>query len=194
MIPANWLVIVLAERGPYARQFYPEIVRLGWHPFLRINACGKYRPAGASEFRRLATLLRQVGSAWSGRVTCFKLNPRVCTLLTRWEEGHTEAWLIVTDLAAKQADAFCYAMRPWLECSLKDTRPSGWQWQQTHISGSQRAARHWMAIAVATLWVVSVSGEADATLPASSFDELPPSPVACRPTRRGFKPRLLSCF
>ena len=36
-IPADWTVLVLADRGLYARWLFRRIVRLGWHPFLRIN-------------------------------------------------------------------------------------------------------------------------------------------------------------
>src|SRR6266571_1047832 len=43
-VPAEWLVIVLADRGLCARWLYEHIQRLGWHPFLRINKGGKARP------------------------------------------------------------------------------------------------------------------------------------------------------
>lgn len=87
-------------------------------------------------------------------------------------------------------------MRSWIECGFKDSKRGGWQWQQTKMTDPERASRLWLAIAVATLWVVSVGGEADATLPASSLEELPPRHVARqrgRPQQRS-RPRLLSCF
>ena len=34
-VPSDWTVIVLADRGLYARWLYQHIQRLGWHPFLR---------------------------------------------------------------------------------------------------------------------------------------------------------------
>src|SRR2546421_11449498 len=46
-IPRGWTVIVLADRGLYAGWLFRRIVRLGWHPFLRINAGGTFRPAGS---------------------------------------------------------------------------------------------------------------------------------------------------
>jgi hypothetical protein len=36
-IPRGWKVIVLTDRGLYALWLFWRIVRLGWHPFLRIN-------------------------------------------------------------------------------------------------------------------------------------------------------------
>jgi len=44
--PADWLVIVAAERGLYAHWLYEAIQGCGWHPFLRINLRSKYRPKG----------------------------------------------------------------------------------------------------------------------------------------------------
>jgi hypothetical protein len=39
-IPAGWTVIVLADRGLYANWLYRRIVRVGWHPFVRITRGG----------------------------------------------------------------------------------------------------------------------------------------------------------
>lgn len=193
-IPADWMVIVMADRGLYARWLYQEIVRIGWHPFLRINKGGTFRPKGQHRFRSLASVVPQVGRAWCGQVTCFKTNPLDCTLLARWDEGYDEAWLILTDLVPQQAEAFWYAMRPWIECGFKHTKRAGWQWQNTRMTDPDRASRLWLAIAVATLWVVSVGGEAETTLPASSFDELPETHIARRQATKRSQPRLLSCF
>jgi hypothetical protein len=193
-IPADWTVIVLADRGLYASWLYDAITNRGWHPFLRINAGGKVRPVGETAFQWLTTLVPQPGTRWCGQVTCFKSTPVCCTLLATWEEGQAEPWLILTDLAPEQANICWYAMRAWIECGFKHTKRGGWQWQQTRMTDPARATRLWLAMAVATLWVVSVGGEADATLPASSLDELPETHVARRWTTRRSRPRLLSCF
>lgn len=193
-IPADWLVIVLADRGLYARWLYQAIVQNRWHPFLRINGGGKYRPHGAAGFRWLSQAVTEVGQAWSGLVICFKTQPLACTLLARWDEGYAEPWLIITDLSPEQADALWYAMRPWIECGFKDVKRGGWQWQHTRITDPKRAERLWLAIAVATLWAVSVGGEAEAAFPPSSFEKLPQTHIARQRNTRRSRPRLLSCF
>lgn len=193
-IPNTWTVIVLADRGLYARWLYQEIVRVGWHPFLRLKTSGTFRPQGHVRFRSLALAAPQVGTAWSGFVTCFKTNPLDCTLLARWDDGHEDPWLIITDLTPEQADALWYAMRPWIECGFKQTKRAGWQWQNTRMTDPDRASRLWLAMAVATLWVVSVGGQAETTLPASSFEDLPDAHIARRRTTNRPQPRLLSCF
>jgi len=58
----------------------------------------------------------------------------------------------------------------------------------------ERAERLWLAIAVATLWAVSVGGEADATLPVSSLEALPETHVARRTATHRSRPRMLSCY
>jgi hypothetical protein len=103
-IPADWLVLVLADRGLYAAWLFQAIQQMGWHPYLRINAGGKYRPEGASTFRFLMCAVPQDGTVWCGRVVCFKSNPLACTLLARHDKQHTDPWLILTDLAPEQAE------------------------------------------------------------------------------------------
>ena len=103
-------------------------------------------------------------------------------------------WLIVTDLAPAQATAVWYGMRSWIEGGFKDTKRGGWGWHQTKMVDPERAERLWLAIAVATLWAVSVGGEADANLPVSSLEALPETHVARGHATRHSRPRMLSCF
>lgn len=195
-VPTNWTVLVLADRGLYARWLFQHIVALRWHPFLRINQGGQFRPAGAPTFRPLATAVPRVGDQWCGTVTCFVTREAqlVCTLVVRWDAGYTDPWLIVTDLPPRTAEAAWYGMRAWIERGFKAIKRGGWQWHQTKMTDPERAERLWLAIAVATLWVVSVGGEADATLPVSGLDGVPELHVARRRPNQRTHPRLLSCF
>ncbi len=197
-VPAGWRVIVLADRGLYAKWLYEHLVSLGWHPFLRINVRGKVRPEGEEAFRWLSSLVPLAGSAWAGAVECFVDKPKrlSCTLLACYEAGYTDPWLIVTDLPASAANVVWYSMRTWIEAGFKDTKRGGWQWHQTKMTDPARASRLWLAIAVATLWAVSVGGEVDATLPCSTLADLPETHVAVRQrkTTQRSRPRLQSCF
>ena len=100
----------------------------------------------------------------------------------------------MTDLPPEQADVCWYAMRAWIEAGFKDLKRGGFRWNYTRITDPKRAERIWLAIAVATLWAVTVGGEADATLPASSFDELPENHIARKTKKQKTLPRRkLSC-
>lgn len=191
-VPSDWFVLVMADRGLYARWLYRDIRQLGWHPFLRINRQGCFRFPN-SPYQPLESLLTGPGILWSDRVICFRGSPLTCTLLVAWTEGK-EPWLIVTDLAPDEADAAWYGLRSWIEGGFKDIKRGGWQWQQTRISDPGRAERFWLVIAIATLWVVSVGGEVEATQGVSGLEHLPETHIARRRASRRSRPRLLSCF
>lgn len=191
IVPTDWTVLVLADRGLYADWLFAAIRKLHWHPFLRINTNGKYQAEGASQFLPLSRLAARIGCHWSGKVTCFKNKPVKGTLLVNWQEGYSAPWVILTDLPPEQANIAWYALRAWIECGFKQTKRAGWQWQATHMTDPHRAERHWLVMAVATLWTVSVGGEIDAQLPASTLLPFPPVPKRT-PSRS--QPRLFSCF
>jgi hypothetical protein len=194
-VPATWTVLVLTDRGLYAKWLYQAIQQRGWHPFMRLNTQGTVRPQGEARFRPLKEVVRRGGADWSGVVDCF-VTPAArlaCTLLASWDPAYTDPWLIVTDLAPDAASVTWYGMRSWIEAGFKDLKRGGWHWEQTKMTDPERASRLWFVMAVATLWIVSVGGEADLRLPASSLEVLPPLPAGHSASRRS-RPRLLSCF
>ena len=99
-IPQDWTILVLADRGLYARWLFRRIVRLGWHPFLRINQGCTFRPAGRAQFVWLRDLVGAVGMRWRGQGTAFASSD--ChvdgTLVDWWGDGHAEPWFVLTDL------------------------------------------------------------------------------------------------
>jgi len=182
-IPRKWCVLVLTDRGLYAKWLYQAIRGYRWHPFMRINSGGLYRLRRGNTWRSLSELVKQNGVVLARRVVCFKTERAQlsCTLLACWQEAYADPWLIVTDLPLKEANVVWYAMRAWIECGFKDFKRGGWQWEQTKMTRPERAERLWLVMTVATLWVVSVGGEAEEELCPST---LPPLTA----------PRCLSCF
>jgi len=193
-IPPGWTVIVLADRGLYAPWLFRRITRLGWHPFLRINTGGSFRPTAAAGWRPLASLAPRPGTSWRGTGLAFTRNQVACTLLARWEAGYKDPWLILTALAPEASDAGWYGLRAWIEQGFKITKRAGWQWHRTRMSAPDRAARLWLAVAVATLWLLSVGGEADETIPASTLLDVTEWCPECPRTRRATRLRLVSVF
>jgi hypothetical protein len=195
-VPRRFFVIVLADRGLYARWLFRRLVRLGWHPVLRINVGGTFRHAASARYQPLRSLVPQPGTQWVGAGTAF-VGPRRrlnCTLLARWEAGYTDPWLLLTDLAPSAGEACWYGLRAWIEQGFKITKRAGWQWQRTRMTDPQRAARLWLAVAVATLWLLSVGGEADETIPAATLLALPTAGLPSRRQRRATQLRLVSVF
>jgi len=195
-VPRSWTVIVLADRGLYARWLFRRITRLGWHPFLRINTGGTFRPQGHVRAVPLKMVVPEPGTTWQGTGIAFKGRHRQlhCTLLACWEAGYKDPWLILTDLPPEASTACWYGLRAWIEQGFKITKRAGWQWQRTRMTTPERAARLWLAVAVATLWLLSVGGEADEAIPASTVPEvtaLIPMPLRLR---RATRLRLVSVF
>jgi Transposase DDE domain len=173
-VPSEWTVIVLADRGLYARWLFQAIVAAGWHPFLRVNLGGTFRPAGQAQFRSLRSFVPGPDQRWAGPGTAFKSSAGrlACTLLAWHGPGYTDPWLILTDLPPEAADVAWYGLRAWIEQGFKVTKRAGWQWQRTRMTHPDRAARLWLAVAVATLWLVSVGGAADAALAEATCPDL----------------------
>jgi hypothetical protein len=193
-VPANWTVIVSADRGLYAKWLFKGIVELGWHPFLRVNVGGSFRPEGERLWQPFKVLVPAVGVRWQGRGTAFngsKSRLR-CTLLGCWSEGHQDPWLILTDLPPECADACWYGLRTWIERGFKYSKRSGWQWQHTRMDDLARAERLWMAISLATWWLLSVGGEAEAEEDKTLAIEIPTIPGSAR--RRGKRWRWVGIF
>jgi hypothetical protein len=196
VVPQGWTVLVLADRGLWAKWLFEGIRQVGWHPLLRINGGGKFRPEGWVHFVPLVSLAPVRGSRWRGRGTAFATAAAQveCTLLAFWGEGHAEAWLVLSDLPATEADATWYGLRGWIEQFFKDCKRGGWQWQRTRMTDPARAERLWLAVAVATLWLVRVGGadeEAEPTLPEQPLRLLSEEGPA-RPRARRW--RLVSVF
>ena len=179
-VPPDWLVVVLADRGLYARWLYTAIVRCGWHPFLRLNLGLKVRPVGAEQFDWLSRWFPQAGASWKGEVDCFvqKQSRLRCTLLVEWAAGYEHPWVVITDLPADEANIAWYALRAWIEAGFKDLKRGGWGWHQSKMHEASRVERLWLAMAVALVWTVRLGSQADSQLPVADVEGLPPGHIA----------------
>lgn len=186
VVPADWKVIVLTDRGLYAKWLFQAITKLGWHPLMRINLQGKFRPEGWFHWQDIKDVVTHVGHGWQGRGTAFKTTSArlECTLLARWDEGYEDPWLVLTDLPPQAANVCWYGLRAWIEQGFKRIKSGGWQWQYTGMDDPARAERLWLAVAVATWWLLSVGGEADAKILAETMEQAPQTQGKRRPPWR----------
>ena len=185
-IPKSTQVLVLADRGLYARWLFRRLVRLGWHPLLRVNNTGTFRVEGTFQFQPLWSYAPTPGACWSGRGTAFKSKDCQldCTLLAFWGEGHKDPWLLLTDLPPENANVCWYGLRTWIEQGFKFLKRSGWQWNRTRMTDPKRAARFWLTTAVATLWLLSQGDVADASIPEGTFPPVTMALVRSKSTTR----------
>jgi len=157
-LPTDWLVLVLADRGLYARWLFQAICTCGWHPFLRINLGIKARALGEETFDWISRWTPTAGTSWKGKVECFagKASRLTCTLLMHWEAGYEYSWALLTDLDPAQAEVSWYGMRTWVETGYKDFKRGLWGWHHSKMQQAGRVERLWLALAVAQVWTVSV--------------------------------------
>ena len=195
-IPKPWTVIVLADRGLSAGWLFRRIVRLGWHPCLRVNRGGTLRPDPQATDRPLLSFVPQPGTRWRGTGTAFKRPQRRlrCTRLACRDEGYQDPWLILPDWPPDASEAGWYGLRAWIEQPFKCIKRAGWQWPRTRMTQPDRAARLWLAVAVATRWRLSVGGAAEETIPASTRLEVTDALIGQRHQRRATRLRVVSIF
>jgi len=103
------------------------------------------------------------GHAWVGAGIAFKDKPdrRAGTLLVVWEAGQADPWVLLTDLAPEDVGVCWYGLRAWIELGFRALKGMGWRWEQTRRTDPDRVARHWLELAVATLWVVAYGTRAE---------------------------------
>ena len=134
------------------------------------------------------------GHAWVGRGVAFKDRPvrRAGTLLVVWQEAQDEPWVLLTDLPPDRVGPCWYGLRVWIELGFRALKGVGWQWQVTRrtdpVRVARRVARHWLVLAVATLWVLAYGtrvedAEALNLIPARLRTPPPPPSPRRRPPR-----------
>jgi Transposase DDE domain len=181
----GWEVLVLTDRGLESSRLFEAIVAHGWHPLMRVKQGSQFRPAGWHHFHGLSDFASHVGARYAavGRAYKTSATPLDCTLLACWEAGHDEPWLLLTDLAQRASNPCWYAYRAWIEQGFKVIKSGGWQWQYTRMTDPGRLERHWLAIAVATLWVVAIGGQASEEIAVETIGSFATGPSARRAHR-----------
>jgi hypothetical protein len=198
-LPASWHVLVMADRGLYARWLFQAILDCGWHPFLRINLGVKARAVGEETFDWIGRWTPVPGTHWKGVVECFvgKQSRLTCTLLMHWEAGYEHPWAVLTDLPPAQAEVSWYGMRTWIESGFKDFKRGLWSWHHSKMGDASRVERLWLAMAVAQVWTVSLGCQAEEKERQVTLGEsLPAQHIARRKRKRPAgqpPPRRLSC-
>jgi len=191
VIPDDWHVVVMTDRGLYAGWLYQAICANGWHPLMRVNESMGFQAEGETAFRPIGERVKRRGRGWSGRGAWSEQGERMCgTLLVRWEQGYEEQLAVVTDQREEEVEASWYQMRFWTEAGFKDQKRGGWRWEQTKMTDPQRASRLWFALAVTLLWAVRVGSEEEGREQAEQERETRrPAGKRGRPRKQFHRPR-----
>lgn len=183
LLPVSWPVYVFCDRGLWSPSIYQELCALGWHPLMRVRNNMVFTPQGRCRVpARL--LLAGAGHAWVGRGHAFTApKPLPATLIAVWLADQKEPCLVLTDLPADQVGVTWYGLRMWIEAGFRLLKSAGWQWHKTRRTDPTRAARHWLVLAIATLWTLAYGTRVEDTLFPGAWSQEPgaePSPPARR--------------
>lgn len=190
-LPQEMQVLVLADRGLWSPRLWEGILAQGWHPLLRVKHNTCFQPLGGTRVPA-CKLLPGPGYAWVGPGTAFQRPTvrRFGTLLVVWTQGQREPWLVLTDLPPGQVGVCWYGLRVWIELGFRALKGVGWQWQRTRRTDPDRVARHWLVLAVATLWVLAQGTRAEE----AEALGLPPGRLRRPPHALGAVRRQISVF
>ena len=163
-VPRSYEVLVLSDRGLQSSRLFRRIVRLGFHPFMRIKRGATFRVKGRKRHQPVLVLAKELGGWGSVEGVAFQRDKALpCTLGVYWDKGCVDPWLILSDLPAGECQACWYGMRSWIEHGFKLTKSEGFDWQRTRMSECERVSRMWLVIAVSTLRLLSLgSAQEDA--------------------------------
>jgi DDE family transposase len=156
VVPRGFTVLVLADRGLWSPRLWRGLRALRWHPVIRVQKSATFQPVGGRR-QPVTHLVPGPGHAFVGRGVAFKDRPvrRAGTVIVWWAADHAEPCVVLTDLPPERVGVCWSALRFWIEVGFRVLKGLGWQWDQTRRRDPARVARHWLVLAVATLWVAA---------------------------------------
>ncbi|HEU5381189.1 MAG TPA: hypothetical protein VFV38_37670 [Ktedonobacteraceae bacterium] len=163
VIPADWRVLVMADRRLSALWLYQAIVDQGWHPFLRVKENLTFRAASEAEFHPLRERVARHGRSWQGQGEWSEQGEQIAgTLLVVWKKGYEDRLAVVTDLLPGQAQAAWYQIRFWIEDEYQDHQRGGFHWEHTKMADPGSAERLYLVMVGSMQLAVMVGGSLEA--------------------------------
>jgi len=74
-----------------------------------------------------------------------------------WEEGHEEAWFLISDQPAGRKRLQQYRWRMRVESTFQDRKSRGWQWESTHVRQRDRLERMLLILFLAFWWLIHLA-------------------------------------
>jgi hypothetical protein len=186
-LPPTMQVLVLTDRGLWSPRLWKQIRALGLHPLMRVKNNTSFQPHGGCRLP-VHQLLPGPGYAWVGQGTAFKAKKlrQRGTLIVLWHQEQKAPWVVLTDLPPGEVGVCWYGLRVWIELGFRALEGVGCHCQPTRRSDAARVGRHWLVLAVATLYAFAydtrVEDAEDLGVPPQRLRS--PRPVPDRPRER----------
>jgi hypothetical protein len=169
LLPAGVRVVLLADRAYDIPPLLDRLAARGWDWIIRVKARSKlvWRDADGTErplrtlvsgaLDRPGTRVRATGSAFK------KAGWRPVHLVGEWGHGYAEPLVVLTSLPPRWTVLSRYARRFWIEMAFRQDKSRGWDWQHSQVRIPAHQERLLLALAWASLLVLSLGAQEAAT-------------------------------
>lgn len=151
-LPPGKRPLLLADRGLWSPDLFAAARTAGFIALFRVQNTLRFAPQGYP-LLLARTLVPAPGCAWVGRGQAYGYGLSA-TLVAVWLVGQDEPCLCLSDAAPDEIEVDAYGLRMWIEAGFRNLKRFGWQWQNTRRTDPARAMRHWLVLAVATLYTL----------------------------------------
>ncbi len=130
----------------------------GWDYALRQPGHFLVRPSGQTDWQRLDSFGLQPGiKMWLGRVILTRARPYPTHMALCWLPGHSQAWLLATNLPSPHGALRLYRRRMWIEELFGDLKGHGFDLEDTYLRDFLRLSRLTLAVCLLYLWLVATA-------------------------------------
>lgn len=158
--PPTCSVTLLGDRGLSCAELIDTCTRVGWHFTLRVSAGEKQSPQvrlDDGSLRSAWSLVTGPGQRQVMPVAIYKNRGwRDGWLTLRWDRGHKEPWVLISDQPGGAARVREYRHRVRVEATYEDYKRRGWQLNTSRIRAADRFDRLLLALAIAYWWTTQL--------------------------------------
>lgn len=151
---------LIADRGLSCLTLIQLCQAHGWHYLLRIKQedyCQRKRYGHFQAWQTGSSFVAHVGQSWFGTVRLWKEHEYETQLSAVWDEGHEEAWFLISDRPAGRKRVQHYAWRMRVESTFQDMKRRGWQWEASHVRHLDRLERLLLVLFLAFWWLMHLA-------------------------------------
>jgi hypothetical protein len=151
---------LIADRGLSCLTLIELCQAYGWHYVLRIKQeeyCQRKRYGHFQPWQTGSEIVARPGQSWFGTVRLWKEHEFETQLSAVWDEGHEEAWFLISDRPAGRKRVQQYGWRMRVESTFQDMKRRGWQWESSHVRHLDRLERLLLVLFLAFWWLMHLA-------------------------------------
>jgi len=151
---------LIADRGLSCLTLIQLCQAHSWHYVLRIKQAEYAQRKRYGTFQGWQTcseIVAHTGQSWFGTVRLWKEHAFETQLSAVWDEGHEEAWFLISDRPAGRKRVQQYGWRMRVESTFQDMKRRGWQWESSHVRQRDRLERLLLVLFLAFWWLMHLA-------------------------------------